>query len=256
MNFTSQTAIVTGASRGIGFATARYFYENGANVTLAVRSPEKLELDKGMLSSSRVHVTKVNVNVYKDLQRMVTETVGKFRKIDILVNNAGVDQPKLLDDIDEAHWNYVMDTNVKSVIFCTQLVAREMKKQKKGKIIMLSSIAGKEGFPAHSAYVASKHAVIGITKCLALELIPDNIYVNAVCPGLINTDMLQNFFKEYAQVIGADPKSELQKMIAKTPLGRMGKPEDVAQLIGFLASEASDNIIGHTFNTDGGILQH
>jgi len=131
-----------------------------------------------------------------------------------------------------------------------------MNKKKYGKIINMSSIAGKEGTLYHTAYVSSKHAVIGATKCMARELISQGITVNAVCPGLINTDMLQNFFRDYAKLTGKSAEEELNAMIQQTPRGKMGSPEDVAELVGFLCSDKAANIIGHAINTDGGILQH
>jgi len=256
MDFTGQTAVVTGASRGIGRAVAFYFWEKGANVVLAVRSPQGLKLPKVLKNSPRVLVVKTNVLATMDLEKMVKKSLNRFGKIDILVNNAGVDQPRSLLEVTEKHIDYVMNTNFKSVVFCSKLVAKEMIKQKKGIIINLSSIAGKEGSLNHLAYVSSKHAVIGLTKCLARELIGYNIRVNCVCPGLIDTDMLRNFFKEYSRQVHSTPRKEIHKMLAQTPTGRMGQPEDVAKLIGFLASDESRNITGQAINTDGGMQQH
>lgn len=254
--FTDKIVIVTGASRGIGLAVAEYFLENGATVVCGVRHPKKLIFSKYKKDSDRILILPLDVTNETSIKSFVQKTIQKFGIIDILVNNAGVDQPRPLTEITAKHWNYVMGTNVTGLIFMSKYVVMEMLKRKHGVIINLSSIAGKEGVPYHSAYVASKHAVIGITKCLARELIPDGIRVNAVAPGLINTDMLQGFFKEFAQITHTNAKKELQKMIDLTPRGAMGKPADVAQLIGFLASDKATNIIGHTFNTDGGILQH
>lgn len=256
MNFIGKTAIITGASRGIGKAIALYFYEKGAEVVFAVRDPKKLQLPQDIAQSERALIVKVDVTKTEDIKNMVEVTMKKFGKIDILVNNAGVDQPLPLLDITEEHLDYVWDSNVKAVVMCSKYVAKEMVKRKYGKIINLSSIAGKEGTLYHIAYSSSKHAVIGITKSMAVELIPYNINVNAVCPGLINTDMLQNFFKEYAKLRGTKAEDELSKMIQETPRGKMGEPRDVAELVGFLSSDNAANIVGHAFNTDGGILQH
>lgn len=256
MKFTNKTAIITGACRGIGKAIALYFYKKGAKVVFAVRDPKYLELPRGVASSERTLIIRVDVTKIRDIKNMVSKTIDKFSKIDILVNNAGVDQPCPLFDITEEHLDYVWDTNVKALVMCSKYVAKEMVKRKYGKIINLSSIAGKEGTLYHIAYSSSKHAVIGITKSMAVELIPYNINVNAVCPGLINTDMLQNFFKEYARLRGTNGEDELNKMIQETPRGKMGQPNDVAELVGFLSSDNAANIVGHAFNTDGGILQH
>lgn len=256
MNFTGKTVIITGASRGIGKAIAFYFHEKGAEVVFAVRDPKLLKLPKDVAQSERTLIVKVDVTKIKDIKNMVDETIKQFGKIDVLVNNAGVDQPCPLLDITEEHLDYVWDINVKAVVMCSKYVAKEMIKRKYGKIINLSSIAGKEGTLYHIAYSSSKHAVIGITKSMAVELIPYNINVNAVCPGLINTDMLQNFFKDYAKLCGTNAEDELNKMTQQTPRGKMGEPRDVAELVGFLSSDNAVNIVGHAFNTDGGILQH
>lgn len=256
MNYSKKTVIVTGASRGIGKAIALYFYEKGANVVFAVRNPNKLELPSAISSSKRSFIIEVDMTKTADIKAMVDATIKRFGQIDILINNAGVDQPCPLVDITEKHLDYVWNINVKAVVMCSKYVAKEMIKRKYGKIINLSSIAGKEGTLYHIAYSSSKHAVIGVTKSMAQELIPYNINVNAVCPGLINTDMLQNFFKEYAALCGTNAEDELNKMIRQTPRGKMGEPRDVAELIGFLASDNAANIVGHAINTDGGILQH
>lgn len=255
-DFTNKVVIVTGASRGIGLDTAKYFWEKGANVVFAVRNPKSINLPKEIKHSPKIYILKVDVTNIPSIKDMVKKTVKKFGSIDILVNNAGVDQPCSLVDITEKHFDYVLDINLKGVIFCSKYAAKEMIKKRYGKIINLSSIAGKEGTLYHSAYVSSKHAVIGFTKCIARELIKYNINVNAVSPGLIETDMLRNFFKEYARIEKSDPEKELNKMIRLTPRGKIGTPRDVAELIGFLASDRAENIVGHTFSTDGGILQH
>ncbi len=256
MEFENKTVIVTGANKGIGKVIALYFYENGANVVFAVRNPTSLSLPEDVASSKRVLVTATDVTNENLIRAMVAKAIEAYGTIDILVNNAGVDQPMPLLDITEEHLDYVWDANVKGLVMCSKHVAKEMVKQKSGKVINLSSIAGKEGSLYHIAYVSSKHAVIGITKCMARELIPYGITVNAVCPGLIDTDMLQNFFKEYSKLTGTSADEELSKMIEATPRGRMGEPQDVAELVGFLASDRAANIVGHAISTDGGILQH
>lgn len=255
MDFTDKITIVTGANRGIGSAIAQYFYRNKAKVVFAVRNPDTLTLPEGIVDPNKFIVIKVDVTNENDLRNMVAKTLEKFGRIDILINNAGVDQPMPLLDITPEHLDHVWNTNVKGLIMCSKYVAQEMVKNKYGKIVNMSSIAGKEGSLYHIAYSSSKHAVIGITKCMALELIPYNINVNAVCPGLIETDMLRNFFKEYAAITKGNPDEELNKMIAKTPRRKMGKPDDVAELVGFLCSDNAQNIVGHSIGTDGGITQ-
>ncbi len=256
MEFKDKTVVVTGANKGIGRAIALYFYNKNANVVFAVRDPDSMQLPKEVTSSDRVLITTTDVTNENHIQNMVDSTIKKFGVVDILINNAGVDQPRPLLDITQEHLDYVWDVNVKGLILCSKYVAREMAKNKYGKIINMSSIAGKEGSLYHTAYVSSKHAVIGATKCMARELITHGITVNAVCPGLINTDMLQNFFKDYSKLTGRSAEDELNEMIRQTPRGEMGSPEDVAELVGFLCSDKAVNIVGHAINTDGGILQH
>lgn len=256
MDFTDKVVIVTGASRGIGLATANYFWENGATVIFAVRKPHDFKLSPETKSSKRAFVIKLDVTQVKNIEEAVRKIAKKFGKIDILINNAGVDEPCSVVDITEKHLDYVMNTNFKGLVFCSKFVAREMVKKRYGKIINLSSIAGKEGTLYHLAYVSSKHAVIGATKCMARELIKYNINVNAVSPGLIDTDMLRGYFKAYSKLEKSNAEDEIDKLVHQTPRGKMGSPEDVAVLIGFLVSDEASNIVGHTFNTDGGILQH
>ena len=255
MDFTDKTVIVTGASRGIGEAIAKHFFYSGANVVFAVRDVGRSNLPKDIIESERSLIVAVDVTDENTIKNMVKQSIKVFGAIDILVNNAGVDEPCSLLDITAKHLDYVWNVNVKGLVLCSKYVAMEMIKKKQGKIINMSSIAGKEGTLYHTAYTSSKHAVIGVTKCMARELIPFGISVNTVCPGLINTDMLQNFFKEYATLRGTTAEEELEKMIRQTPRGKMGEPQDVAELVGFLCSDRAANILGTTINTDGGMLQ-
>lgn len=252
MRFKNKTVMITGANRGIGKAIAERFYKEGANLALGVRNPDSFshKYDK-----NRVLVVKVDVRNESELENFCKLTVKKFVNIDILINNAGIDEPCSLLDISGKHLREMMEVNFISMVLLTKIVVKHMIKNKGGKIINLSSIAGKEGTPNHVAYTSSKHAVIGFTKCAARELIDYGIIVNCVCPGLIKTDMLTNFFRAYSKQIGSNEQEELQKMVKRTPRKKIGNPKDVANLVAFLSSGEAVNIIGQAINTDGGYLQ-
>jgi NAD(P)-dependent dehydrogenase (short-subunit alcohol dehydrogenase family) len=247
-----RVVMITGASRGIGLAIAEGFYHDGASLSLGVRNPASLD---GHFDSSRCLVFAVDVTDYEKLERFAQATVARFGTIDVLVNNAGVDEPVPLAAITVEHLERVMATNFHSAVLLTRHVAAVMSENGGGSVINISSIAGKEGVPHHIAYTASKHALLAFTKCAARELIGHSIRVNAVCPGLINTRMLENFFAEYSAQIGSTAAAELQRMIDKTPRRVMGEGEDVAELVSFLASPRARNIVGQAINTDGGLLQ-
>jgi NAD(P)-dependent dehydrogenase (short-subunit alcohol dehydrogenase family) len=247
---------VTGANRGIGAAIAQSLHTAGANVVLTMRTPTDYSLPKEMQASKRCLVLKLDVTSEVEIQESITETISHFGGLDILINNAGVDEPRGILDITAEHLDSIWDVNVKGLIMCTKYASQYMVAKQKGVIVNMSSIAGKEGTAYHTAYTSSKHAVIGITKSLARELAPYNIRVNSICPGLINTRMLKKFFKDYAKLTKTDAETELLKMVAQTPRGKIGEPQDVANLVTFVCSDEAANITGQAISTDGGLLQH
>ena len=179
---------------------------------------------------------------------MVKKTVKKWGKIDILVNNAGICQFKPFLELTEEEWDKTLDINLKGYFLCTQAVAKEMTKQKSGVIVNIASVAmGQQGigFPNIVHYCASKGGIVGMTEALAVELAPYNIRVNAIAPGMIETPMID--------VIKQDPKT-MKEMLAKVPLGRVGKPEEVSNLVLFLSSDESSYMTGSTVVVDGGWL--
>jgi NAD(P)-dependent dehydrogenase (short-subunit alcohol dehydrogenase family) len=250
--FNNKVVMITGANRGIGKSLADYFYARGAIIVLGVRHPSTTEVT---YDSARCLVYELDVRNEKQLLGFYTSTIERFGKIDVLINNAGVDKPCGLLDIELEYLHDMMSVNFYSMVLLTKLVASNMIQNRFGRVINISSIAGKEGTPHHIAYASSKHAVIGFTKCAARELIKYNITVNSVCPGLIKTDMLENFFEEYSSQTGSAKDQELSLILDKTPRGVIGRPEDVAHLVGFLCLEGSINIVGQAINTDGGLLQ-
>ncbi|MCX6806681.1 MAG: 3-oxoacyl-ACP reductase FabG [Candidatus Berkelbacteria bacterium] len=249
LNLNGKTAIVTGASSGIGKGIAQYLAKAGANITLAARRLEKLqELAKEIESNGQKTLPiKVDVTQKEDIQKMVAETIKHFGKVDILVNNAGILEYKNFLEVDEKNWNDVLNVNLRGYLWAGQEAAKEMAKNKSGKIINIASIAGFAAFPQITVYNISKAGVIMLTKSMAAELGPVGINVNAIAPGLIETEMTQDILK--------DPKTA-EGFLAKIPVGRTGKPEDIAGVAAFLASDLSNYVSGETIVVDGGWICH
>jgi NAD(P)-dependent dehydrogenase (short-subunit alcohol dehydrogenase family) len=254
MEFLEKTVIVTGGGKGIGKAIAIAFAKNGANLVIAdvdVNAAQSVEREIKIIGRDCLDV-KTDVSNSKEVCNMVEKTMQKFNHIDILVNNAGIMIPSLLVDTKECDWDTNIDVNLKGVFLCSQSVARYMIKQKSGKIINISSMAGKIPAAAEGAYAAAKLGVIALTKTMGYELAPHGINVNTICPGLINTDMFRKSFKEKTSSSGISFEEVEKKLISRVPVGRLGKPQDVADLVLFLASEKTTYISGQSVNISGG----
>jgi 3-oxoacyl-[acyl-carrier protein] reductase len=235
-----KTAIVTGSRRGIGLGIARKFHSLGSNVVvsdLSLKDCKKICRELG----GRCIAVKCDVSNRDDAKEMIKRTIEEFGKLDIMVNNAGIFPNKGFFELEEDMWEKTIDINLKGVFNCTQEAARVMGKG--GRIISISSIASHIGFQGLSHYCASKAGVDGFTRAVALELAGKGITVNAVCPGLIETPGVADTFK--------DPEF-LKKTLEGIPLGRAGKPEDIANLVAFLASDEAGYITGQTIVIDGG----
>ncbi|MFB9972686.1 3-oxoacyl-[acyl-carrier-protein] reductase [Allobacillus sp. SKP2-8] len=244
--FEGKAALVTGASRGIGRAIALNLGKNGANVVVNYSgSKEKAEAVVEEIKSFGQEAIAVQANVADadDVKRMVKETIDTFGSLDILVNNAGITRDNLLMRMKEEEFDQVIDTNLKGVFNCTKAVTRQMMKQRAGKIVNIASIVGVSGNPGQVNYVAAKAGVIGMTKSVAKELATRNVHVNAVAPGFISTEMTDELTDE-----------QKQSMYDMIPLNRLGDPEDVANVVKFLASEESDYMTGQTIHVDGGMV--
>ena len=244
--FEGKAALVTGASRGIGRAIALNLGKNGANVVVnSSGSKERAEAVVEEIKSFGQEAIAVQANVADtdDVKRMVKETIDTFGSLDILVNNAGITRDNLLMRMKEEEFDQVIDTNLKGVFNCTKAVTRQMMKQRAGKIVNLASIVGVSGNPGQVNYVAAKAGVIGMTKSVAKELATRNVHVNAVAPGFISTEMTDELTDE-----------QKQSMYDMIPLNRLGDPEDVANVVKFLASEESDYMTGQTIHVDGGMV--
>ncbi len=242
----NRTALVTGATRGIGHSIAIKLAENGANIAFTyLSSVEKaVELEK-QLSQLGVKAKgyKSDAGDFKASEELVNQVCSEFGTIDILVNNAGITKDTLLMRMSEEQWDQVINANLKSVFNMTKAVQKPMLKQRKGSIINLSSVVGVKGNAGQSNYSASKAGIIGFTKSIALELGSRNIRSNAIAPGFIETEMT-----------GAlDPKV-VDQWRESIPLKRGGTGDDVANLVVFLASDNSAYITGQTINVCGGML--
>lgn len=241
----SNTVIITGASGGIGSATAIYFAEKGWNVVMNYfRSAESAKILAASLSSHGYSVMPYYADITNrtSVERMIYDTENKFGKIDALVNNAGIAQQKLFTDITDSDFDKMISVNLKGAFLCSQAVLPNMIHYKSGKIVNISSIWGVSGGACEVHYSASKAALIGLTKALAKEVAPSGIQVNCIAPGLIETRMNNN--------ISAD---DLNDFVEEIPLGRMGDPAEVAELIYFLCGEGSDYITGQVITQDGGL---
>ncbi|MCZ2258104.1 SDR family NAD(P)-dependent oxidoreductase [Sporosarcina sp. G11-34] len=257
LDLTNKVAIVTGGTRGIGKAIVHAFIECGAKVAIVGRDIETCQDVAKEYDSGAVLAIAADVSNTEDIERMVEETRSHFGQIDLLVNNAGSSTMDFVEDIREEDWDRVMNLNAKGVFLCSQKVIHIFKAQGGGgRIINIASQAGKNGYKCMGNYVASKHAVLGITKVMALELAKENILVNAVCPGIIETKM-----KEIERVWGGELRGMQTHEVeaedySQVPLGRTGKPNDVANVVLFLASDLANYMTGQSINVTGGMTMH
>jgi 3-oxoacyl-[acyl-carrier protein] reductase len=240
-----KVALVTGASRGIGRAIALELARAGAYVVVNYAGSEGAAREvvqeiEGM--NRKAMMIRANVAQSQEVDEMVKEALGAFGKIDILVNNAGITRDNLLMRMKEEEFDEVINTNLKGVFNCIKAVTRPMMKARGGRIINISSVVGVMGNPGQVNYVAAKAGVIGMTKSVARELAARNITVNAVAPGFIDTDM--------TAVLGEETK---QNLLGQIPLQRLGKPEDIAHAVKFLASEEASYMTGQVLHVDGGM---
>ena len=258
MELEGQVAIVTGAGRGIGRATALELARMGADIVVAELDRAGAERTAAEVKAlgRRASVVPTDVTSRTDLGTMAERTRAEFGRIDVLVNNAGIYRAALPLDVTEEHWDAVMNVNAKAVFFASQAVLPTMIAQKRGTIISLASMAGKVGSRSNLPYNASKAAVISITKSLALAHAADGIRVNCVCPGFVETDMWTAVAREQGALLGLPPEDFTRQRAAQVPLGRMERPEDVAHVIGFLASDRATYMTGQAINVTGGLIMH
>lgn len=249
-DLSEKVAIVTGARRGIGRGIALSLAKSGADVVVSDIDLSECQKVVGEIESTgrKGLAVKCDVTQKSEVEEMVAQTVKEFGKVDILVNNAGVVGFKPFLELTEEEWDRVIDINLKGQFLCAQAVAKEMVKQKWGRIVNIASIASGQvgvGFPNVAHYCASKGGITALTEALALELSPQGINVNAIGPGVIETDMTKGML--------ADEKTT-QGILMRVPKGRVGQPEDIGAAAVFLASDEADYITGATLFVDGGWL--
>jgi 3-oxoacyl-[acyl-carrier protein] reductase len=244
--FEDQVVLITGAGRGIGKAIAQAFAQQAAIVAANDITPVNLEPTVAEITASGGRAQAYVVDIAKRLPcfGMVEQILHDWGRIDILINNAAVEPHAPLLEMDEWDWQRTLDVNLSGPFYLTQAVGRAMREQGGGCIVNIASIAGRAfGLRNRAAYVASKMGLIGLTRTAALELAPYNIRVNAVCPGVIETEMTAALRQD---------EGMMQSWLASIPLGRLGKPEDVVGLVLFLCSPAAAYINGQAINVDGG----
>lgn len=246
MSLEGKIALVTGSSRGIGRAIALALGNKGVNVAVNYAGNEqKAEEVVQELQALGVKAIKIRANVAdeQDVKAMIKEVTKEFGRLDILVNNAGITRDNLLMRMKVEEFDEVIETNLKGAFLCTKAVTRTMMKQRYGKIINIASIVGVSGNPGQANYVAAKAGLIGLTKSTAKELATRNILVNAIAPGFITTDM--------TDVLTEDQKDAI---LSQIPLEKLGEPEDIANVVCFLASDEAKYITGQTIHVDGGMV--
>ena len=259
MELGGQTAIVTGAGRNIGRAIALELAGMGADVVVAEvdEASGKRTAEEVRERGRKALALPTDVTRLADLQAMADRTVAEWGRIDILVNNAGIHRSAYTADVTEDDWDRLLAVNAKGVFFASQAVLRHMVKARRGNIISVASMAGKMGLKTSLVYGITKAAVISMTKSLAVAHAGDGIRANCVCPGIVETDMIFQIDREAGEkLFGLKPGEYLKQRVEQIPLGRIETPEDVANVVGFLASGKSSYMTGQAINVTGGLVMH
>ena len=240
---TGKTAIVTGASRGIGLAIARRFVEADARVVIASRSapPEDMQTD-----SCQWH--RADISDAAQVAALFEQAAAHFGRLDVLVNNAGVQLEKTIAETSDEDWDWVMGINLKGLFLCSRAAIRQMREQGGGVILNLGSVSGQIADYGLAAYCASKAGVHGLTRAIAVDHGPEGIRCNAICPGWVRTEMMDQAFS-----LADDPAAAERRALARHPLGRMGQPEDIAAMAVWLASDEASFVSGQFFTVDGAL---
>ena len=252
----NQVAIITGASRGIGLAIAKAYAAEGATLCLVATDTSRLDEVKDSLGLPTDQVMTVGVNVTdrEACFRAVDAVIARFGRVDVLVNNAGVYRSKSFLEYSAQDFQDMLDVNLFGVLHFMQACLPGMQERKHGRIINMASTAGKWGSRNQSAYNVSKHAVVGITRCVALEASPYAVTVNAICPGFIQTDMVEALKTQVAQTTGVSTEEMVKAALTRVPLGRVLNPSEIAGLAVYLGSAESSGMTGQSIHVDGGMV--
>jgi NAD(P)-dependent dehydrogenase (short-subunit alcohol dehydrogenase family) len=247
--------LVTGASRGIGRAIALRYAAEGADLFLVATNAAKLEEVAALAREEGVQASAHTADVSRReaVEAMVQAATAALGRIDVLINNAGVYKAARLVDYTPEDFDRIMKVNVYGAFFTMQLVLRHLLGNKCGKVVNIASTAGKWGSMNQAAYNASKHALVGLTRCAALEAGPAGVQVNAICPGFVQTDMLEEL-NAHAGIMGVPVEKFREAALARVPLRRFMQPDEVADLAVYLGSAESDGMTGQTLVLDGGML--
>ena len=248
MRLRDTVAIITGAKSGIGVATARRFLEEGAKVVMADIEDAQRELESMTLDGGEATFVRADVSNEGDVHELIRQAVGKYGRIDILVNNAGIELARKATGTTEEQWDRLMGVNLKGVFLCSKAAVAEMQGSGGGVIVNVASELGLVGGAEIAAYCASKGGVIQLTKAMAIDHARDHIRINCVCPGPINTPLLDRIIET-----SATPDKERQITVARTLMNRLGEPVEIANVILFLASEESSFMTGSIVVADGGL---
>jgi NAD(P)-dependent dehydrogenase (short-subunit alcohol dehydrogenase family) len=253
----NRNALITGGAKGIGLGIAERFAEEGANLFLCGTDSEALKRAEAELQAlgGRVRSRVTDVSDRKAVQEMVQSALGELGQVDILVNNAGVLKVKSFLEHSAADLDRIMKVNVYGVFYVTQAVLPQMMERRKGKIINIAAVGGKVASAFGSVYCASKHAMVGLTRSIGLEVGPYGINVNAICPSLTDTDMRSNNLKEFSRVFGVPEDKVAERMLARQAMPRLIKPREIGDLAVYLASEESDSMTCQSIAVCGGQTQ-
>jgi meso-butanediol dehydrogenase/(S,S)-butanediol dehydrogenase/diacetyl reductase len=252
--FEGKTVVVTGGNRGIGYAIAERFAKEGANLVLASNEEQVHEAAENLGGAALPVVC--DVASASNVVALYQQAVERFGSVDVSVQNAGIITIAKVEDLTEAEWDDVMNVNTKGVFLCCQEAIRHMRRQGGGRIINIASGQARDGFIYTPHYAASKFGVMGLTQSLAKEVATEGITVNAICPGIIESDMWAYNDKVWGELLGEYGPGELMNewVTQNVPMKRVGQGKDVSGLIAFLASEDADYITGQTVNVDGGLI--